>query len=133
MLRTFLTTGCLNRTLYVLVPVLTPYVPSHFGSSGAFVQLEALLSSILTFYLLEKWERILTRERGQEQVEKRGGTEKEVVMVDSTQTNDASQLYQDPARDGTVLKVIKKVEYEVLCPQHNPVSQLSVYKYHTSG
>jgi len=50
--------------------------------------------------------------------------EKEVILTDST------SICRDPAesalsgRDDQVLKVVKKLEVQILCTQHNPVCSI---------
>jgi len=53
--------------------------------------------------------------------------EKEVILTNSTA---ATSICRDPAesapsgRDDQVLKVVKKLEVQILCTQHNPVCSI---------
>jgi len=55
--------------------------------------------------------------------------EKEVILVQSTDGNtDSGTLTNNPE----VLKTIRKLDVQLLCPQHNPVSFRASFHWHST-
>ena len=54
--------------------------------------------------------------------------EKEVILVQSTDGN----VDSGPSTNPEVLKTIRKLDVQLLCPQHNPVSFYPSFHWHFS-